>query len=111
MSETSIMSGINQIPYDKVNVMETLKEEAIKTLGQEKWDFYSIMILMLFVVRCRGKTLLDLLMPQNQENYFMDNQLMNLCCSLSRNNHIFYMVQEIIIRLRLLLFRVKPKNT
>jgi hypothetical protein len=38
MSETSIMSGINQIPYDKVNVMETLKEEAIKTLGQEKWD-------------------------------------------------------------------------
>lgn len=36
MSE--IMSGINQIPYDKVNVMETLKAEAIKTLGQEKWD-------------------------------------------------------------------------
>lgn len=28
MSETGIMSGINQIPYDKVNVMETLKEEA-----------------------------------------------------------------------------------
>lgn len=37
MSKLDFISGINQIPYDKVNVMETLKEETIKVLGQEKW--------------------------------------------------------------------------
>lgn len=37
MEKSSIMSGIGQIPYDKVNVMETLKEEAVKALGEEKW--------------------------------------------------------------------------
>ncbi len=31
------MSGIVQIPYDKVNVMETLKAEAVKALGEENW--------------------------------------------------------------------------
>lgn len=38
MSKLDIMSGIDQIPYDNVNIMETLKEEAVKTLGQEKWN-------------------------------------------------------------------------
>lgn len=38
MSKLDIMSGINQIPYDNVNIMETLKKEAVKTLGQEKWN-------------------------------------------------------------------------
>jgi len=32
--QIDIMSGIYQIPYDKVNVMESLKEEAVTTLGQ-----------------------------------------------------------------------------
>lgn len=38
MRKIGIMSGIDQIPYDKVNIIETLREEAVKTLGQEKWD-------------------------------------------------------------------------
>lgn len=38
MSKLEIMSGINQIPYDKVNVMETLREETLKILGEEKWE-------------------------------------------------------------------------
>ena len=38
MCKLDIMSAINQIPYDNVNIMETLKEEAIKTLGREKWS-------------------------------------------------------------------------
>jgi len=38
MSDINIMSGINQIPYEKVNIMKTLKEETIKALGQVKWD-------------------------------------------------------------------------
>lgn len=38
MSKLEIMSGINQIPYDKVNVMGTLKEETIKILGQDEWE-------------------------------------------------------------------------
>ncbi len=37
MNKDGIMTCINQIPYDKVNVMETLNEEAIKVLGQETW--------------------------------------------------------------------------
>lgn len=38
MSRPEVMSGIDLIPYDRVNIMETLKVEAIKTLGREKWD-------------------------------------------------------------------------
>lgn len=38
MNEIGIMSGVKLIPYDKVNIMERLREETIKTLGQEKWD-------------------------------------------------------------------------
>jgi len=38
MNDINIMSGINQIPYEKVNIMKTLKEETIKALGQVNWD-------------------------------------------------------------------------
>lgn len=38
MSKSGIMSCIDQIPYDKVNIMKTLEEESIKTLGQDQWD-------------------------------------------------------------------------
>ena len=38
MDNMNIMSGVEQIPYDKVNVMQTLQEEALKALGREKWD-------------------------------------------------------------------------
>ena len=31
------MSGIVHIPYDRVNVMETLKEEAVRALGEKRW--------------------------------------------------------------------------
>lgn len=37
MLKEEIMAGIVHIPYDKVNVMETLKEEAVRVLGEEKW--------------------------------------------------------------------------
>ncbi|MGN6713463.1 hypothetical protein [Anaerocolumna jejuensis] len=37
MRKNGIMSCIDQIPYDKVNVMQTLNEEAIKVLGQDNW--------------------------------------------------------------------------
>ena len=38
MSESNIMSCLDQIPYDKLNIIKTLEEESIKTLGQEKWN-------------------------------------------------------------------------
>lgn len=38
MGKLEFLPWINQIPYDKVNVMETLKEEARKILGEEKWE-------------------------------------------------------------------------
>lgn len=38
MDKPEIMSGINLIPYDRVNIMETVKEETVKALGQDRWD-------------------------------------------------------------------------
>ena len=38
MSKSEIMSGVDLIPYDQINIMETLREEAIQALGQERWD-------------------------------------------------------------------------
>ncbi|MGE5579463.1 MAG: hypothetical protein ACM3WU_05385 [Bacillota bacterium] len=37
MDNPEIMSGIKLIPYDKVNIMETVKEETVRALGREKW--------------------------------------------------------------------------
>lgn len=33
-----IMAGINSIPYQNVNIMRALREEAVKALGQARWD-------------------------------------------------------------------------
>lgn len=38
VDKPEIMSGIDLIPYDRVNIMETVKEETVKELGREKWD-------------------------------------------------------------------------
>jgi hypothetical protein len=38
LDKPEIMSGVNLIPYDTVNIMETVKEETVKALGREKWD-------------------------------------------------------------------------
>lgn len=38
MKNIEIMSGIKNIPYDKVNVIKTLQEETIRMAGQKKWD-------------------------------------------------------------------------
>ena len=38
MSDVEIMSGTNQLPYDEINVMDTLKKEFIKELGKDTWD-------------------------------------------------------------------------
>lgn len=37
MKKSDIMSCINLIPYDRVNIMKTLEEESQKALGMEKW--------------------------------------------------------------------------
>lgn len=38
MNKSGIMSCIDQIPYDSVNIMRTLAEESIRALGREKWN-------------------------------------------------------------------------
>ena len=38
MSDVGIMSEINQVPYDEINVMNTLKDEFIKELGRDAWE-------------------------------------------------------------------------
>ncbi len=38
MNEPGIMSCIDQIPYDSVNIMQTLGEESICALGRETWN-------------------------------------------------------------------------
>jgi len=38
MNESSIMSCIDLIPYDRVNIMKTLEEESIRELGLRKWN-------------------------------------------------------------------------
>lgn len=102
MSKSIIMSGVNQIPYDKVNIMNTLKEETVKTLGQEKWDEITANIEV---------------PADNMESEHLNHVTRELLKSFDNmvdsqiTKSIFCMEQEIIIRLWQSLSLVKRKNT